>query len=53
MPSLDTNIVVHKVPLNDRSIHVEQKLQRTRLDMVLKVKDEIERHMRCWFFGGG
>jgi hypothetical protein len=40
---LDTNIVVHKVPLNEESIHMKQKLRRTHPDMVLKVKAEIER----------
>jgi hypothetical protein len=38
MLSLDTSIIVHKVPLNEGSILVKQKLQRTHPDMVLKVK---------------
>ena len=38
---LDTNIVVHKVPLNERSILVKQKLQRTCPNIVLKVKAKI------------
>ena len=42
IPSLETNIVIHKMSLNERSVHMKQKLRRTRLDMVLKVKDEIE-----------
>jgi len=38
---LDTDIVVHKVPLKEGSTPVKQKLRRTRPDIVLKVKDEI------------
>jgi len=43
MLGLDTNIIVHKVPLNEESIFVKQKLRRTRLDMVLNVKAKIEK----------
>ena len=43
MLGLDTNILVHKVPLNEETIVMEQKLRRTRLDMVLKVKAKIEK----------
>ena len=38
MFGLDTCIIVHKVPLNEGSILVKQKIRRTRPDMVLKVK---------------
>jgi hypothetical protein len=38
MSDLDTNILVHKIPLNEENIHVKQKLGRTRPDKVLKVK---------------
>jgi hypothetical protein len=40
MIGLDTSIIVYKVLLNEGSIFVKQKLQRTRPDMVLKVKVE-------------
>jgi hypothetical protein len=40
MIGLDTSIIVYKVLLNEGSIFVKQKLQRTYPDMVLKVKAE-------------
>jgi hypothetical protein len=43
IPSLDTNIVVHKMQLNEGSIPMKPKLQRTHPNMVLKVKPEIKR----------
>ena len=43
MFSLDNSIIVHKVSLNEGSILVKQKLRRTRPDMLLKVKAEIEK----------
>jgi hypothetical protein len=36
MSSLDTNIIVHGVPLNEGRILVKQKLERTRSDMYSK-----------------
>jgi len=41
MSHLDTDIIVHKVPLKEGSTLVKQKLWRTHPYMVLKVKDEI------------
>lgn len=38
---LDTNIVVHRLPLKEECPPVKQKLQRTRLDMSKKIKDEV------------
>jgi hypothetical protein len=49
MPSLDTDIVVHKVSLNEESIPMKQKLQRTRSYMVLKVKAKIKRQWDVGF----
>jgi hypothetical protein len=36
IPSLDTNIVVHKMQLNEGSIPMKPKLQRTHPNMVLR-----------------
>ena len=49
MLGLDTNIIVHKVPLNKESILVKQKLRRTCLNMVLKVKANIEKQWDTGF----
>ena len=43
MPSLDTDIVVHKIPLIEGSKLVKQKTRRMRPDMLLKVKAEIQK----------
>ena len=43
MPDLDTDIVVHKIPLIEGSKPVKQKTRRMRPDMLLKVKSEIQK----------
>jgi hypothetical protein len=49
MFGLDNSIIVHKVSLNEWNILVKQKLQRTRPNMVLKVKVEIEKQWDASF----
>lgn len=41
MPGLDTDIVVHKLPLKPECLLVKQKLRRTRPDMSLKIIEEV------------
>ena len=41
MPGLDTNIVVHHLPLRPECPPVKQKLRRTHPDMALKIKEEV------------
>lgn len=43
MPGLDTNIVEHHLPLKPECPPVKQKLRRTRLDMELKIKEEVKK----------
>lgn len=43
MPGLDTNIVVHRLPLKDECSPVKQKLRRTRPDMTIKIKEEVQK----------
>jgi hypothetical protein len=38
MSDLNTNILIHKIPLTEENIPMKQKLGRTRPDKVLKVK---------------
>jgi hypothetical protein len=38
MPGLDTDIVVHRLPLKPECQPIKQKLRRTRPDMALKIK---------------
>ena len=43
MPGLDTNIVVHKIPLEEGCKPVKQKLRRAHPDIWIKVKAELEK----------
>jgi hypothetical protein len=43
MPGFDTNIVVHKIPLEEGCKPVKQKLRRAHLDIWIKVKAELEK----------
>ena len=43
MPGLDTDIVVHRLPMKEGCPPVKQKLRRTRPDMSKKIKDEVEK----------
>jgi hypothetical protein len=38
MPRLDTDIVVHKLPLIDKYKLVKHKLRRIRLDILIKLR---------------
>ncbi|KAI5390842.1 hypothetical protein KIW84_075941 [Lathyrus oleraceus] len=42
MPGLDTNIVVHRLPLKEVCPPVKQKLRRTRPEMAVKIKEEVQ-----------
>ena len=43
MPSLETDIVMHRLPLKPKSLLVKQKPRRTRPDMALKIKEEVQK----------
>jgi len=43
MPGLDTNIVVHKIPLEEGCKPVKHKLGRAHPDIWIKVKVELEK----------
>jgi hypothetical protein len=49
MPGLDTNIVVHKLPLREGCPPVKQKLRRTRPDMAMKIKEEVQKQWDAGF----
>ena len=38
MPSLDTDIVVHRLPLREECAPIKQKLRRVKPEMLLKIK---------------
>ncbi|MCI37436.1 hypothetical protein A2U01_0058660, partial [Trifolium medium] len=43
MSGLDTDIVVHRLPLRPEYPPVKQKLRRTRPNMALKIKEEVKK----------
>ena len=49
MPGLDTDIVVHRLPIKEGSTPVKQKLRRSRPDMSKKIKDEVEKQFNAGF----
>ncbi|XP_052312432.1 uncharacterized protein LOC112328962 [Populus trichocarpa] len=49
MPGLDTNIVVHKIPLEEGCKPVKQKLRRAHPDVWIKVKAELEKQWDAGF----
>jgi len=49
MPGLDTNIVVHRIPLVEGCKLIKQKLRRTHLEILIKVKAKIEKQWNASF----
>ena len=49
MPGLDTDIVVHRLPLKEGCPPVKQKLKRTRLEMAVKIKEEVQKQLDAGF----
>jgi hypothetical protein len=49
MSGLDTDIVVHKIPLKPECKPVKQALQRMKPDVILKFKEEVEKQLKAGF----
>ena len=49
MPGLDTNIVVHRLPLREECAPVRQKLRRVKPKMLLKIKEEMKKQLDAGF----
>ena len=49
MPDLDTDIVVHQLPLREECIPVKQKLRRVKPKMLLKIKEEVKKQLDVGF----
>ncbi|XP_017979868.1 PREDICTED: uncharacterized protein LOC108662797 [Theobroma cacao] len=45
MPGLNTDIVVHKLPLSPDCKPIKQKLRRMKPDMLLKIKEEVKKDL--------
>ncbi|WRX18297.1 Integrase [Theobroma cacao] len=49
MPDLNTDIVVHKLPLRPDCKPIKQKLRRMKLKMLLKIKEEVKKQFDTGF----
>nr|XP_012461494.1 unnamed protein product [Gossypium raimondii] len=49
MPGLSTDIVVHRLPIREDCKPVQQKLRRMRPDIVLKIKEEVQKQFDARF----
>ena len=49
MPGLDTDIVVHKIPLNPECKPVKQALRWMKSEVILKIKEEVEKQLKAGF----
>ena len=49
MPGLDTDIVVQKIPLKPDCKLVRQALRRMKLEVILKIKKEVEKQLKAGF----
>ncbi|RDX68611.1 hypothetical protein CR513_52376, partial [Mucuna pruriens] len=49
MPGLDTAIVEHRLPLIPNTILVQQQLRRMKLEVALKIKEEVEKQWNAGF----
>ena len=43
MPGLDTDIIVHRLPLREECASVKQKLRRVKPEMLLKIKEKVKK----------
>ena len=48
MPGLDTDIVVHHLPLREECVPIKQKL-RVKPEMLLKIKEEVKKQLDAGF----
>lgn len=49
MPDLDTDNVEHMLPFKEDFPPVKQKLRKTRLDMAMKIKEEVQKQLDAGF----
>ena len=49
MPGLDTDIVVHRLPLREENAPVKQKLRMVKPEMLLKIKEKVKKQLDTRF----
>ena len=50
MQGLDIKIVMHRVPVKPECPPVQQALRRMKFDIILKIKEEVEKVLKASFF---
>ena len=49
MSGLDTDIIVHRLPLREECAPVKKKLRRVKPEMLLKIKEEVKKQLDAGF----
>ena len=49
MPGLDTEIVVHRIPVKLECLPMRQALRRMKFEIILKIKEEVEKQLKDGF----
>ena len=49
MPGLDTEIVEHRIPVKPECPPVQQALRRMKFEIILKIKEEVEKQLKAGF----
>ena len=49
MLGLDTDIMVHQLPLKEKCMPVKQKLRKVKSEMLLKIKEEVKKQLDAGF----
>ena len=49
MPGLDTDIVVHQLPLREECAPIKKKLRRVKPEMLLKIKEKMKKQLDAGF----
>ena len=53
IPSIDTDIVQHYIPIDPTMKLVKQKLRRMKPEWTLKIKEKVEKQYNAGFLKGG
>ena len=49
MLGLDTKIVIHRIPVKSKCLLVQQALQRMKVEIILKIKEDVEKQLKASF----
>ena len=49
MLGLDTNIVIHRLPLREECMLIKQKVKEVKPEMFLKIKEKVKKQLEAGF----